>query len=54
MDNIKKNNKVGLVINWRFHKKDKWVSPLTPILINEIIKTFDPLIISSKFKYVIK
>ena len=48
-----RNIKIGLIINWRFHKNNKWVSALTPNLINEIIKTFNPLIISSKLKYLI-
>lgn len=41
----------GLVIDWRFHKKNKWVCALTPYLLNAIIDEFNPIIISSQFDY---
>lgn len=44
-------NKFGLVIDWEFHRKNKWVSALTPYLIEAIIKEFRPVIISSQEDY---
>lgn len=41
----------GLVINWNFHKKNKWVSALSPYLVNAIVKEFNPIIISNQFTY---
>lgn len=41
----------GLVLNWDFHIKNKWVSAYTPYLVNEIIKHFNPIIISSQRQY---
>lgn len=41
----------GLVINWRFHIKNRWVSIFAPHLVKEFIKTFNPLIISSQVEY---
>jgi len=41
----------GLVINWRFHLKNKWVVAYTFYLVNEIVKQFNPIIISSQRQY---
>lgn len=46
-----KIGRIGLVINLNFHKNDGWVSALTGPLVNSIINEFNPLIISSQFKY---
>lgn len=51
IDNFKKLTNFGLVISWKFHQENKWVSALTPYLVNEIIKEFNPLIISSQLEY---
>ncbi len=51
MLNLFKNSEVAYVINWKFHKKNKWVSALTPYLINEIVRNFTPLIIENQFEY---
>lgn len=42
---------VGLVIDWDFHKANKWVSALTPYLVDALIAEFDPVIISTQADY---
>jgi len=49
--NIKNKADVALVINWRFHTKDKWVSITAPYFVKAFIKEFDPLILSSQVEY---
>lgn len=49
--NLGKKSRIGLVINWSFHKKDKWVSAYSPYLIRALIKEFDPIIITDIFTY---
>jgi len=46
-----KHSNFGLVVDWRFHKERKWVSALTPYLIDAIVKEFRPVIISSQEDY---
>jgi hypothetical protein len=43
--------KIGFCLNTKFHKQNKWVSALTPYLVNSIIDRFRPIIINSQFKY---
>lgn len=43
--------KLGLVINWQFHRKRKWVSALTPYLVDAIVEAFDPQIIATQGDY---
>lgn len=45
------NTRFALIINWKFHKQNKWVSALTPYIVDAIIKEFNPIIISSQLKY---
>lgn len=49
--NLFKKSNYGLVINWEFHKRNKWASALSPYLVNAIIKKFNPIIITSQFEY---
>ncbi len=49
--NFKNKTNIALVINWNFHKKDKWVSITAPYFVNAFIKEFNPLIISSQLEY---
>lgn len=51
LDNFKKKSSVGLIINWRFHKRNKWVSVFSPYFVNRFIEEFDPIIISSQLEY---
>ena len=46
-----KQSDFGLVINWKFHQKRKWVSALTGYMVDAIITAFDPIIITSQFDY---
>jgi hypothetical protein len=41
----------GLVINWDFHTQKKWVSALTPYLVDAIVAEFNPIIIDSQRQY---
>jgi hypothetical protein len=41
----------GLILDWNFHAQGNWVSAYTPHLINEIVREFNPLIISSQLEY---
>lgn len=41
----------GLVINWGFHRKNKWVAAVTPYLVNAIVAEFNPVIISNQRLY---
>lgn len=50
-NHIFKKSECGLVLDWRFHKKNKWVCASSGYLINAIIATFDPIIISSQIEY---
>ncbi len=46
-----KKSEFGLVINWDFHERNRWVSALTPYLVNALIEEFHPIIISSQLEY---
>lgn len=46
-----KQHEIGLVIDWKFHKGNKWVSTFAPHLVQAIIKEFNPVIINSQHKY---
>lgn len=41
----------GLIIDFDFHKKNRWVSALTPYLVNTFIDIFDPVIITTQRAY---
>jgi len=45
------DSRFGLVIDWRFHQANRWVSALTGFLVDAIVATFRPVIISSQFDY---
>lgn len=47
----KQITRMGFVIDWEFHKNDKWVSALTPYLVKAIINEFNPIIITSQDEY---
>lgn len=47
----KKHSEFGIVINWKFHLQNKWVSIFGPYLVKAIIEEFDPIIISSQTDY---
>lgn len=49
--NIKNKSDIGLVINWHFHLKNKWVSAFSPFLVDALIQEFNPIIISSQNEY---
>ena len=51
LHNLSKTSDFGLILDWKFHIKNKWVSAYTPYLVNEIIRRFDPIIISSQRQY---
>lgn len=51
VENFKNNTNIALVINWNFHKKNKWVSITMPYFVNSFIKEFNPIIISSQLEY---
>jgi hypothetical protein len=51
LTNLRSNSEFGLVMNQRFHEKRKWVSALTPYLVEAIIERFQPTIISSQLAY---
>lgn len=51
LSQLGRKSEFGLVINWKFHKQNRWVSALAPYLVNAIIQEFDPLIISSQVEY---
>lgn len=46
-----KKSEYGLVVNWDFHKKNRWVSIFAPYLVREIVRVFDPIIITSQLDY---
>lgn len=46
-----KNSEIGLVIDFKKHKDKKWTSALSSYLIEELIKKFDPHIITNQFDY---
>jgi len=46
--NLKNKSEFGLVIDWSFHKKNRWVSIFTPYFVDAYIRTFKPLIIRSQ------
>lgn len=48
---ICKSSNFGLVIDWKFHKQNRWVCSLTSYLVDSIIKEFDPIIITSQLEY---
>lgn len=48
---LRKRSDVGLVIDWKFHRERRWVSALTPYLVDAIVAEFNPLVISSQFDY---
>lgn len=51
LQNLKNKSEFGLVLNWKFHQNNKWVSAYTPYLVEAIVKEFNPVIISSQFSY---
>jgi hypothetical protein len=44
-------DQVALVINWRFHKKNKWVSAFSHYFVEAFVAEFNPIIISNQLKY---
>jgi len=46
-----KQSEYGLVLNWKFHVEKRWVSIFLPCLVREILRVFDPIIISSQLDY---
>jgi len=49
--NFRKESRFGLVLDWGFHKRNAWVSAYAPFLVNEMLRQFDPVIISSQWQY---
>jgi hypothetical protein len=43
----------GLVVDWGFHLKNKWVSAYTPFLVDAIVRELNPIIIDSRLSYLI-
>lgn len=50
-ENARMQSEFGLVMDWHFHSRRKWVSALTYYLAEAIIKAFEPVILSSQFDY---
>ena len=48
---LRKKSEYGLVINWKFHSRNQWVSIFSPFMVKAIIEAFDPIIISSQLEY---
>jgi hypothetical protein len=48
---LAKKSEYGLVLNWKFHKENQWVSAFAPYMVREILRVFDPIIISSQLDY---
>jgi hypothetical protein len=48
---LTKKSDFGLVLNWTFHAENRWVSIFAPYMVREIIRAFDPIIISSQLEY---
>lgn len=46
-----KNSEFGLAINWNFHRNNNWVCAQSSYLVEEIVKEFDPIIITSQLSY---
>ena len=49
--NVFNMSQFGLVVDWKFHRRDGWVSIFAPNLVEAILKEFDPYIISSQRDY---
>jgi hypothetical protein len=49
--NLINKSDFGLILDWEFHCKNKWASAYTPYLVNEIIRYFNPIIISNQSQY---
>jgi len=45
------NSEYALIIDWRFHKRRKWVSIFAPYMVQAIIREFNPVIITSQREY---
>ena len=41
----------GLILDWKFHKRKRWVSASMPFLVDEILAEFAPVVISSQRQY---
>lgn len=48
---LQKKSDTGLVLDWRFHRQNRWVSAQSAFLVNAIIEAFDPVIITSQLDY---
>lgn len=46
-----KQSQYGLVIDWKFHRQNRWVCAQSPYLVDAIIKEFNPVVISSQLMY---
>jgi len=51
LSNLSTRSDFGLVIDWKFHLKRKWVSAYTPYLVDAIVAAFNPVIITSQLSY---
>lgn len=49
--NLRNSSDFALALDWGFHSKNRWVSAYAPFLVNELVRRFDPLIISSQLEY---
>ncbi|MDD2366341.1 MAG: glycosyltransferase [Desulfuromonadaceae bacterium] len=49
--NIFGKSEFGLILDWTFHCRNKWVSAYTPFLVNEMLRQFEPIVISSQSQY---
>ncbi len=41
----------GFVIDWSFHKKNRWVSAFTPYFVQAVVEAFQPVIVTSQEEY---
>ena len=46
-----KRSEFGLVLDWDFHRRNRWASAYSHFLVEAIINAFDPVIISSQRQY---
>lgn len=48
---VRCSSDVGLVIDWKFHRQNRWVSIFMPQLVRSFVDKFSPHIISSQLEY---
>ncbi len=49
--NLFRESTIGFVVDWKRHKRNGWYSASTRYLVEEIVKAFNPIIISNQMTY---